>query len=199
MSLKVVLSAFAAWYLILLLPIVKGQIPENEVPAELQFVLDPELDKWKSPEELQKDCPYYLSGFDEENRPIWIVDMGIWPTRDILAKGPEWEESYSKHVNQMIKRVYDSIRFRATPENPVTEFNIIVDLDNYTIRHFSSVKAVRFSTEKFSLVTKAAKFGNVVYAVNTNFFAEVVINILRPVLGSSLERVEVFGTNSETW
>ncbi|CAG7825412.1 unnamed protein product [Allacma fusca] len=48
---------------------INGQILSEEIPPELKFVLDPELGKWKSPEELERLCPYYLSGFDEEERP----------------------------------------------------------------------------------------------------------------------------------
>ncbi|CAG7786697.1 unnamed protein product, partial [Allacma fusca] len=178
---------------------VHGQIPIEEFPPELQFVLDPKLQEWQPPEELLRECPYYLSGFDEENRPIWILEMGGWPTRDILARGREWEEAYYNYMDKMIQNMYNSVTLRATPENPVTGANIIIDVDKYTIKHFSSVKAVKFVTTKFQLLGAAAKFGHVVWVVNANAFAQVVLNFLRPILGSALERVEVFGTNKNSW
>ncbi|CAG7717388.1 unnamed protein product, partial [Allacma fusca] len=50
---------------------------------------------------------------------------------------------------QIFNRIFDSVKLRSTPENPVTEFNLIVDLDNFKIRYFQSIKAVSFTTEKF--------------------------------------------------
>ncbi|CAG7786330.1 unnamed protein product [Allacma fusca] len=163
------------------------------------FRARPDLGKWKSPEELVRICPFYLSGFDEEERPIWVIEMGVWPTRDILEKGPEWEKAYSKYTNQILNRIFDSFKIRSTTENPVTEFNLIVDLDNFKIRYFQSIKAVSFTTEKFKLLTSAATFAHAAFVVNTNFFSEIVLNLMRPVLGKALERVEVFGSNSKTW
>ncbi|CAG7733279.1 unnamed protein product [Allacma fusca] len=176
-----------------------GQIPSEEIPPEIKFVLDPELGEWKSPEELEKICPYYLSGFDEENRPIWVIEMGVWPTRDILAKGPEWESIYGKYADQFLKRVFDSVMLRSTPANPVREFNVIIDVDNYNIKYLGSAKAVSHTTEKFKLLTIASKFSHASFIVNMNYFGEVVLNLMRPILGKALEKVEIYGTNSNAW
>ncbi|CAG7786698.1 unnamed protein product [Allacma fusca] len=182
-----------------LMSVVSGQIPVEEIPSELKLVLDPELEIWESPEELLRECPYYLSGFDEENRPIWILEFGVWPTKDILARGREWEDAYKKYVNKMYQNIFNSVTLRATTENPVKEVNLIMDLDKYTIRHFSSIKAASFATKTLQLLAAGAKLGHVVCIVNANSFSQVVLNFVRPVLGSALERVEIFGSNKNSW
>ena len=34
-----------------------------------QYLLEGDLDTWEAPKEIAEKYPYYLSGYDEENRP----------------------------------------------------------------------------------------------------------------------------------
>ncbi|CAG7823368.1 unnamed protein product, partial [Allacma fusca] len=40
-----------------------------------------QLDDFKPPKELVNSCPYYISGFDHEKRPVLIVEIGKCPIR----------------------------------------------------------------------------------------------------------------------
>ena len=36
---------------------------------DLQDTFSPDLETWAAPADMQKEYPYYLSGFDQDNRP----------------------------------------------------------------------------------------------------------------------------------
>ncbi|CAG7827178.1 unnamed protein product, partial [Allacma fusca] len=46
-----------------------------------------EIDSWEPPLNLQRAYPYYLTGFDEENRPIWVSEWGKFDLRKIVEGG----------------------------------------------------------------------------------------------------------------
>ncbi|CAG7827055.1 unnamed protein product, partial [Allacma fusca] len=44
---------------------------------------DNALYKWVPPMDLQLRFPYYLTGYDDENRSIWVVEFGKWNLRKV--------------------------------------------------------------------------------------------------------------------
>ena len=40
---------------------------------------------------------------------------------------------------------------------------------------------------------------NYVIIISVNYFAQTVVNALRPVMGQLLEKVETYGSNKESW
>ncbi|CAG7639351.1 unnamed protein product [Allacma fusca] len=190
-------------YAIFLLPILsalmftqtRAQLLEEEVPAELQHLLHWDLDTWKPPQEISEKFPYYLSGFDADNRPIWVLEFGKWDIPTILARGSKWEKALDKHVDQWLWKMYDSIGMRSDPEDPVKEAVVIIDMDGYNLKQINSAKSVAFIIRKMRDITLTLRFAYGAYAINTNFFGQTLLNILRPIMGKDFEKLEVYGTN----
>ncbi|CAG7716713.1 unnamed protein product [Allacma fusca] len=159
-----------------------------------------DFDTWEAPLEIRKNFVYYLSGFDDENRPIWIGEVGKWPVRDIFdAQDPEKEKALYKYIDQALYRYNQSLSLRSTPENPVNEGSVILDLDGFELRTLSHSKSIKFGLDKAHDVVIVANRMAYGFMINMNYFAYKLIDILKPILGPGLERTELFGTNNVTW
>ncbi|CAG7723444.1 unnamed protein product, partial [Allacma fusca] len=143
-------------------------VSSNEV-VDYKFQNDSLL-TWEAPYELQRDYAYYLSGFDDENCPIWVAEMGKWDTRKSVESGPLREKQFQKYVLQFLKRCQESVQLRSTPENPVKEFSIIVDMAGYNARQTATLPALSMAlwmARQFEQAFKdSMKLG---YIVNGNY------------------------------
>ncbi|CAG7639361.1 unnamed protein product [Allacma fusca] len=172
-----------------------AQIQPDEIPNELQFIVNGDLDTWEPPKDISKNYPYYLSGFDIENRPVWVLEFGKWDVPVLIARGEDWEEALSKHIDQWLWKMYNSTGLRGSPDALVKDVVAIIDMDGYNIRQINSAKAVAFVLRKMKTITIALQFAYGAYVVNANFFARNLLNLLRPIMGSEFEHLQIYGTN----
>ena len=111
----------------------------------MQGILTPELETWEAPEDMQKGYPYFLSGFDYENRPggiyahdtcvlvcsrsnaimrvklslsVWVVEAGKWDVAKATEQGEERKAIFQKYCYQFAYRVVKSIGEKATEKRP---------------------------------------------------------------------------------
>ncbi|CAG7829134.1 unnamed protein product [Allacma fusca] len=63
------------------------------------------LERWKAPKEITEKFPYYVSGFDIEGRPVFIMEIGKWPIRYTVEKGGEDLKNLDMHMEQFFHRV----------------------------------------------------------------------------------------------
>ncbi|CAG7717056.1 unnamed protein product, partial [Allacma fusca] len=68
-----------------------------------------DLGTWKAPAEIQLNFPYYLSGYDTNNRPIWIFEVGKYPFNTYIKKGPETVQILATYFDQIGYRVMESL------------------------------------------------------------------------------------------
>ncbi|CAG7722747.1 unnamed protein product [Allacma fusca] len=177
----------------------QAQLPEEDVPSGLQHLLKWDLDTWKPPQEIADDFPYYLSGFGEDNRPIWVLEFGKWDIPGMLARGSKWEKILDKHVDQWLWRMWKSLGLKSDPKDPVTEALVIVDMEGYGFKQLNSSEAMAFVVRKMRLVTLTLRFAFEAYAINTNFVGDAFLRILRPILGKDFEKLDIYGTNPAKW
>ncbi|CAG7711647.1 unnamed protein product, partial [Allacma fusca] len=136
---------------------------------------------------------------DEEDRPIWVVEFGKWNVRKTIEEGPRSQELLEKYIDQMALNALNSMNFTADPDT-TPQIISIVDLEGFNYRQLASPQSLSFILKKFAFFSQAiSKYVSVAYMVNTNFVAETMINLLRPVLGEALSRFEVHGTNKAKW
>ncbi|CAG7820579.1 unnamed protein product [Allacma fusca] len=157
-----------------------------------------DLDTWEAPLDMQKNFPYFLSGYDDEDRPIWIVEIGKYQLRKgIVEKGPETMAIFDKYVRQVQYRVRKS----RTKINPLgKEINFLLDFDQLKLEQFADLQ-----TMAYILKLATAYRGpldnviHVVVLVNTNYITETLINLVRPIFGRIFAKVEIYGTNRAKW
>ncbi|CAG7825094.1 unnamed protein product, partial [Allacma fusca] len=103
-------------------------------------VLD-DFETWEAPDYIRKNYPYYLSGFDDENRPIWIIEFGRYNLLKLFEGGDEPLKAFNKYAQQAFYRVLKSVKLRSTLEEPATGANFIVDFADFdllTVSHIPS-------------------------------------------------------------
>lgn len=184
-----------------LLAIVCGEEDNKDKTNEVLDYKDSdteELLNWEAPLELQKEYPYYLSGFDDDDAPIWVAEMGIWDTRKNVENGPEREKNFRKYVLQFLKRCQESTKLRSTPDNPVKEFNIIVDMAGYSIRQAGNPATIGLTLwmarQYEQAFRESMKLGII---INGNYIFTTIWQLMRPILGANVYKIDVFGSNSE--
>ncbi|CAG7835491.1 unnamed protein product [Allacma fusca] len=158
-----------------------------------------DLDTWEAPPEIRNNFVYYLSGFDFEDRPIWIAETGKWDARKIFDAGGEQLKMLNKHIDQALYRYNQSLSIRSTPESPVTEGVVLLDMEGYDMRQLGHTRTIQWVFKKAHDVEVVARRMAKGFMINVNFIGERLINILKPVLGPSLARTDIYGTNNGTW
>ncbi|CAG7821946.1 unnamed protein product [Allacma fusca] len=159
-----------------------------------------DLDAWDPPRELQNAFPYYLSGFDEECRPIWVGLLGRWDLSKFISKGESSAKAMEKFIHQAAYRFATSIKNIPSGCEPVSGVVIIYDADGFNYRQITSGETISFVVNACKVfVPLVVQYFENVYFVNTNFMFKGLLAIARPIMGSLMERVEVYGSHKATW
>jgi hypothetical protein len=161
----------------------------------LQYILESDVDTWEPPIEISANFPYYLSGFDSENRPIWVLEFGKWDIRSLVEKREDLIDDLKKHVDQWLYRMYKSTGTKATPENPVKDLIVILDTEGLDLHQVSSAPALIVLIQHIRKIASCLQFAYVAYVVNASFVAKNLINLVKPLVSRDFARVEVLGTN----
>ncbi|CAG7717655.1 unnamed protein product, partial [Allacma fusca] len=56
--------------------------------------------------EMEKLFPYYLAGYDYEDRPIWVAEIGKYNIRSVVERGPEGLNDVEKYCFQAAFRIF---------------------------------------------------------------------------------------------
>lgn len=64
--------------------------------------------------------------------PVYLLEYGKWDVRKAIEDGHEQE--LKLYIQQMLKRTADGMQIRSTPDQPVTQLNVITDMEGYGAR-----------------------------------------------------------------
>ncbi|CAG7834555.1 unnamed protein product [Allacma fusca] len=166
---------------------------------ESNFIRE-EVRTWKSPDHLRKNYPYYLSGYDEEEKPIWVLELGKWDVQRIALNGNKTIPDFSNYVDKAIFNILQSLDLNSTEPTAVTKIEGIIDMDGFAYSQLASIPTVDLMVKTVShLVPTMYKYVNHAYIINTNFYGMKILELLRPILGPIMERVEIYGTDRSKW
>ncbi|CAG7721599.1 unnamed protein product [Allacma fusca] len=157
-----------------------------------------ELESWEEPEELTKKFPYYFAGYDSNDWPVWIAEVGKFNIRRAVELGNE--ELLVKYTFKAIYRIIKTIHDKDSPEEEIRFGAFILDYDGfdwYQINHAETVNFMLRVLRDYKEVIE--EFLGYCMLINVSHPAQVLINLVRPILGRMLERVDVFGTNKVKW
>ncbi|CAG7834527.1 unnamed protein product, partial [Allacma fusca] len=127
-----------------------------------------ELLKFETPKDVRKIYPYYLSGYDEEGSPIWILELGQWDVRKAVETGGDLLENTNKWFQQMSLQIHISAYNSSEGENK--QVNVIVDLDGFSIQQIGHAPTVQFILSEMQEMEKKAQNGNLkaAFIINAN-------------------------------
>ncbi|CAG7699507.1 unnamed protein product [Allacma fusca] len=189
-------------------PEAKGLLDSNDIKGKLDTGKGQEMfpiESYQSPPEVAKLFPYYLTGYDEEDRPIGVIDLGKWDARSWAKKGKEAWDDLERHAEKMLYILKAGVHAKNfTDESNVTrtvtdELGLIVDFDGFSVAQATNPKVVTFLTKflgKLQLIQHRLSYA---YFINVNAVASALVRLLRPALGSAFERIEVYGTRTSDW
>ncbi|CAG7718325.1 unnamed protein product [Allacma fusca] len=157
-----------------------------------------DIESWVAPSDISNKFVYYLAGYDEERRPIWVAETGNWFIKDIVQQGHT--KDFDLYLQQLAYRIIKSMADISTPEDPVEEVVALLDFNNLAfeqLRHRPTVSYVLDLARDFRPVINKYLGDSVI--INANYATEVVLNLIRPVLGSIFERLTIFGNSKQRW
>ncbi|CAG7723338.1 unnamed protein product [Allacma fusca] len=157
---------------------------------------DSEIYAFDVPAEIQDEFSYYLSGYDEDGAPIFIIDGGKWDMRKYVEKGGKLYDA----MDVFIERMY--LTFRDSGLNSTgKQFVALTDMEGFDIRQAGDVKTVQFILSQYVRFEQIARAGSMkrVWVVNANALFEGIWRIGSRTLGTLAESMEVFGTNKDLW
>ncbi|CAG7834556.1 unnamed protein product [Allacma fusca] len=105
---------------------------------ESNFIRE-EVRTWKSPDHLRKNYPYYLSGYDEEEKPIWVLELGKWDVQRIALNGNKTIPDFSNYVDKAIFNILQSLDLNSTEPTAVTKIEGIIDMDGFAYSQLASI------------------------------------------------------------
>ncbi|CAG7722479.1 unnamed protein product [Allacma fusca] len=156
------------------------------------------LETWEAPQHFQGVLTYKFAKYDSQNRPVWILTFGTYPAKDIIDSGDEVQLEH--YVWQCAHWIAKSIVAKTPEENPSQQAVVIFNGKGASAANFLNARTLGFL---FKMTRKSAK--STLYllglgvGVNVNKVGVFVLNLLRPVLGATLKKVELFGKDESTW
>ncbi|CAG7717792.1 unnamed protein product [Allacma fusca] len=159
-----------------------------------------ELNEWKAPQDIRDTLPYYLWGYDYDNRPVWSQEVGSQDWRAIVEQGPGKIALVEKYFMQALIHVTKSLVAVDKLGEEVRSGVFIWDMDGFTMRQVTYLPSVAVGLQM------ARKWGDLPkemvglgIGINVNYATKVAFQIGRPLFGGFLERVELYGSNRNVW
>jgi hypothetical protein len=164
----------------------------------IRFIND--LSDWKAPRELKEKFPYYLSGYDYEDQPVWIGEVGKYDVRAQIEKGQEATHNLTQYLFQACFRMLESMIVKDTPTREVRNIFGIADWEGFDITQGTHAGTVRYVLHMLQTYSDFLGLGlGHAVIINANYLTTVGFESIKPVLGGAFDRLEILGTNKAKW
>ncbi|CAG7824168.1 unnamed protein product [Allacma fusca] len=152
-----------------------------------------ELQTWEAPQYIQEGFKYSFGGYDTQNRPIWMSTIAKYPYKEALNGGDAdvLERFIWKRLLWMIK----SIVAKSPEENPTQQALFINNYEGFSLGQLLHGPTMAFRRKM------AGKYKDIVPEIlgQVNRISAWLLNLFRPFIGKSLEKVELFGKDESKW
>jgi hypothetical protein len=191
MMLTVVLNCFLA------ISVLAGNVVANYSVPDIKLL------EWTLPEKLQPLFAYYKSGYDYEGRPVLVMEIARWNTREIAEKGGEDLENFEKGVDQLVERILTGYFREKRNESEIgvdeDELVAIIDFIGIENAELTSYADFKMSLRNWVKLEKCYKNYAYGFIVNANPIVHQLIEMAKPLMGNFLARTEVYGTIPSRW
>ncbi|CAG7829996.1 unnamed protein product [Allacma fusca] len=165
-----------------------------------------EAEAFIPPEFLVHRFPYYLAGYDYEDRPVWVGEVGKYKVDDLIDRFLDFFPIFETWGVQAAINVVKSFvaREKEWPGKDIRQFVIMIDFEGLDVQLARKVLArpelILFGIKLTELYLDLgdATLAKVIL-LNTNYAVQIFIQLARPVLGELIERVVVLGSNKYKW
>ncbi|CAG7830067.1 unnamed protein product [Allacma fusca] len=153
-----------------------------------------DLQNWTAPENFKAKFPYYLSGYDYENRAIIVMEWGKWYTRLIAQTGGEELRNLEKMQDQFVEQLRTSF-FRkplngSEPSSSDDEFVMIMDMNHYELLQLGSLKNIQYLMKYFAKFDACFEKFSYGFMINVSAVAEQFVRIYNAFMANIMEGYE---------
>ncbi|CAG7823370.1 unnamed protein product, partial [Allacma fusca] len=140
-----------------------------------------DLLEWMPPENIRNTFPFYLSGYDYNNRPIIVLLWGKWDTRSLAEKGGQEQRDLARRNDQFIERIKKSYYQRRINESEMgsvdDEVVLLIDYDGFELRQIQSQENMRTIMNFFEKLESCYEKIAYGYIVNANSLVDEILNL----------------------
>ena len=131
------------------------------------------VDNWVAPLEIRKWLPYYITGYDEDGIPIYVMEYGKWRYAQALANKNEegraqTKKTIAKYLMQVSYRMW-----RDAIANGGQGIAGIMDWAGFTFANFADPDAIQLALRPFAMMNKFSVYLNYVLLINGKDGAEL--------------------------
>ncbi|CAG7718065.1 unnamed protein product [Allacma fusca] len=154
---------------------------------------------WEAPLELEQKFPFYQAGYDTENRPVWVFEIGKYDYKGQVAKGPEGIEELEKYLyrNTLIMLEVghrQAERNKGASIKGISQALAIFDYDKFKLIDFirpSTIAAFQEVLYTHSHLLNAV--WSKVLMINLPFPPDLIKTVTFPILGPLVKKLKVYG------
>jgi hypothetical protein len=172
---------------------------EEMLRKSLAWRTENNLESWKQPQNLKTDLPYEIVGFDEENRPVLIVQGGRWNFKKLVADGQT--QDFLKYKQSIYEEALEAMRGRSTPEGvPVTQAIFVIDLEQASLGQmsFSVLSMMKEDGSRFE--ANYPEILKSMYFINAPWFLTMVMGVMKTIISEkTLGKLNVYPSDPTKW
>ncbi|CAG7730892.1 unnamed protein product [Allacma fusca] len=158
-----------------------------------------EISSWEAPMELQQKFPFYQAGYDNDGRPVWVIEFGKYNFSEQLMKGPEGAANLEKYMYQSAIRFFEeSILDHGKETENVLLGLAIIDDEGFSFSQLSHAPTVSFLGREFKTFACLTTVGlHKIIVINEGISPKFIETYGPAFFGPLMELVEVHGKRSK--
>jgi len=167
-----------------------------------EFDYDNILD-WVPPKNYDLFFPYQISGHDEVGSPVIIIPVCEWDSYVKKELNEGRKELVNKYVIQITAKLVDDVKKLCKPKENImiTDAIVIFDLNNFGLRHLTSVAVPEVLLESFRIFERNfPETLRVAYVINApSLFALLWPLVKKMLADKTTGKVQLFDRNTNKW
>jgi len=149
--------------------------------------------KWQTPAPVAKDFKMYYCGLDAETRPIYLIPIGRWDGRKILAS---YKEEACRYMYKTLEIIMDKCK-----ELGVLQFHVILDcaeLSFWKVAHWDSVESTIRVIRDFEANYPETLFS--AHVINAPSVFWQAFKAVKPILAqNTMDKIHIFDSDKKKW
>ena len=143
------------------------------IPLSVELASQKWVDEWVAPKEIRKWFPYYLSGYDENGSPLYVIEYGNWKFAEALAKGNGGRvnvtNKFWKYFQQGEYRI-----LRDGAANNTQGVGIIFDWNGFSLSNYADPTAIELGLRQFAALNSLYRILNYAILINSKSKYEIL-------------------------
>ncbi|CAG7815057.1 unnamed protein product [Allacma fusca] len=158
-----------------------------------------QISTWELPKDLQGLLPQGFIGYDDNNCPIVLANIGKWGSKTVVANTNR-EDAIKPHW-KMYEELKVRMRGRFTGDGtPVTQVCFIADMNGLSLLQTTPQVLRAFVDIVQAFEANYPEFLRTLFLINCPWFIPKIYSLAKPFLSAkTVDKLHFFGYNQEEW